>query len=64
VIKTPMHDPASYDGMAEVHPLGRPSEISDVVDGFLYLERRRGSAPRPAPLALLEERPHAVVPPG
>jgi NAD(P)-dependent dehydrogenase (short-subunit alcohol dehydrogenase family) len=39
VIKTPMHDPASYDGMAAVHPLGRPGEISDVVDGILYLER-------------------------
>jgi NAD(P)-dependent dehydrogenase (short-subunit alcohol dehydrogenase family) len=39
VIKTPMHDPASYDGMAGVHPLGRPGEISDVVDGILYLER-------------------------
>jgi NAD(P)-dependent dehydrogenase (short-subunit alcohol dehydrogenase family) len=39
VIKTPMHDPASYDGMAPVHPLGRMGEISDVVEGILYLER-------------------------
>jgi len=39
VIKTPAHDPASYDGTAAVHPLGRPGEISDVVDGILYLER-------------------------
>jgi NAD(P)-dependent dehydrogenase (short-subunit alcohol dehydrogenase family) len=39
VIKTPMHDPASYAGMAVVHPLGRLGEISDVVDGILYLER-------------------------
>lgn len=39
VIKTPMHDPASYDGLAAVHPLGRAGEISDVVDGVLYLER-------------------------
>ena len=39
VIKTPMHDPASYDGLAAVHPLGRLGEISDVVDGILYLER-------------------------
>ena len=39
VIKTPMHDPASYDGMAAVHPIGRLGEISDVVDGILYLER-------------------------
>ena len=39
VIKTPMHDPASYAGMAALHPLGRMGEISDVVDGVLYLER-------------------------
>jgi NAD(P)-dependent dehydrogenase (short-subunit alcohol dehydrogenase family) len=39
VIKTPMHDPAEYDGMAVIHPLGRAGEISDVVDGVLYLER-------------------------
>jgi NAD(P)-dependent dehydrogenase (short-subunit alcohol dehydrogenase family) len=39
VIKTPMHDPASYEGMAALHPLGRVGEISDVVDGILYLER-------------------------
>ena len=39
VIKTPMHDPASYEGMAALHPLGRLGEISDVVDGALYLER-------------------------
>ena len=39
VIKTPMHDPASYDDLAAVHPLGRAGEISDVVDGVLYLER-------------------------
>jgi NAD(P)-dependent dehydrogenase (short-subunit alcohol dehydrogenase family) len=39
VIKTPMHDPASYQGMAGLHPLGRVGEISDVVDGILYLER-------------------------
>jgi NAD(P)-dependent dehydrogenase (short-subunit alcohol dehydrogenase family) len=39
VIKTPMHDPAAYDGMAAIHPLGRAGEISDVVDGILYLEQ-------------------------
>jgi NAD(P)-dependent dehydrogenase (short-subunit alcohol dehydrogenase family) len=38
VIKTPMHDPASYEGMAALHPLGRVGEISDVVGGVLYLE--------------------------
>jgi len=39
VIKTPMHDPATYDGAAAVHPLGRMGEVRDVVDGILYLER-------------------------
>jgi len=38
VIKTPNHDAASYEGMAALHPLGRLGEISDVVDGILYLE--------------------------
>jgi NAD(P)-dependent dehydrogenase (short-subunit alcohol dehydrogenase family) len=39
VIRTNLDDPASYDGMADLHPLGRLGEISDVVDGILYLER-------------------------
>ena len=39
VIKTPAHDPASYEGMAGLHPLGRLGEIDDVVGGILYLER-------------------------
>jgi NAD(P)-dependent dehydrogenase (short-subunit alcohol dehydrogenase family) len=39
VIKSPMHDPASYEGLAEIHPLGRVGEIDDVTDGILYLER-------------------------
>ena len=39
VIKTPMHDPATYGEMAAVHPLGRAGEISDVVQGILCLER-------------------------
>jgi NAD(P)-dependent dehydrogenase (short-subunit alcohol dehydrogenase family) len=30
---------ASYQGLAEVHPLGRVGEISDVVGGILYLEQ-------------------------
>jgi NAD(P)-dependent dehydrogenase (short-subunit alcohol dehydrogenase family) len=32
-------DAASYEGMAELHPLGRLGEVSDVTDGILYLER-------------------------
>lgn len=39
VIKTPVHDPASYESTAAVHSLDRPGEISDVVDGILYLEQ-------------------------
>jgi NAD(P)-dependent dehydrogenase (short-subunit alcohol dehydrogenase family) len=39
VIRTPDHDPTSYEGMAGLHPLGRLGEISDVVEGILYLER-------------------------
>jgi NAD(P)-dependent dehydrogenase (short-subunit alcohol dehydrogenase family) len=39
VIKTPMHDPASYEGMAALHPLGRIGEISDITDAILYLEQ-------------------------
>jgi NAD(P)-dependent dehydrogenase (short-subunit alcohol dehydrogenase family) len=39
VIRTPQHELASYEGLAELHPLGRLGEVSDVVDGILYLER-------------------------
>jgi NAD(P)-dependent dehydrogenase (short-subunit alcohol dehydrogenase family) len=39
VIRTPMHDPASYEGMGALHPLARVGEIGDVADGILYLER-------------------------
>jgi NAD(P)-dependent dehydrogenase (short-subunit alcohol dehydrogenase family) len=38
VIQNPRYDPASYQGMSELHPLGRIGEISDVVEGILYLE--------------------------
>ncbi len=39
VIKTPLHDPASYEGLGALHPLGRVGEVSDVADAILYLER-------------------------
>jgi NAD(P)-dependent dehydrogenase (short-subunit alcohol dehydrogenase family) len=39
VIKTPRHELDSYKGLAELHPLGRLGQVSDVVDGILYLER-------------------------
>ena len=39
VIRTQMHDdPATYQSLAAVHPLGRMGEIDDVVDGIMYLE--------------------------
>jgi NAD(P)-dependent dehydrogenase (short-subunit alcohol dehydrogenase family) len=38
VIRT-TDDASSYEGLAELHPLGRVGEIEDVVDGVLYLER-------------------------
>jgi NAD(P)-dependent dehydrogenase (short-subunit alcohol dehydrogenase family) len=39
VIETPAHDPASYEGLAQLHPLGRVGDVDDVVDAILYLER-------------------------
>jgi NAD(P)-dependent dehydrogenase (short-subunit alcohol dehydrogenase family) len=38
-IKTPMHPAGYHQALAAMHPLGRMGEISDVVDGVLYLER-------------------------
>jgi NAD(P)-dependent dehydrogenase (short-subunit alcohol dehydrogenase family) len=34
-----VHDPASYEGVAGVHPVGRVGEMGDIVDGILYLEQ-------------------------
>jgi NAD(P)-dependent dehydrogenase (short-subunit alcohol dehydrogenase family) len=39
IIRTPMHDPATHDALAGFHPLGRMGEISDVVDGVVFLEQ-------------------------
>jgi NAD(P)-dependent dehydrogenase (short-subunit alcohol dehydrogenase family) len=39
VIKTAAHDPASYEQLESLHPLGRVGEVTDVVDGILYLDR-------------------------
>jgi NAD(P)-dependent dehydrogenase (short-subunit alcohol dehydrogenase family) len=38
VIDNPVYDPASYEDLAKLHPLGRVGHISDVVEGILYLE--------------------------
>lgn len=39
VIQKPTDDPASYEGMADLHPLRRLGKISDVAEGILYLEQ-------------------------
>jgi NAD(P)-dependent dehydrogenase (short-subunit alcohol dehydrogenase family) len=39
IIRTPVHDAASYDGLAGLHPLGRLGEVDDIIEGILYLER-------------------------
>jgi NAD(P)-dependent dehydrogenase (short-subunit alcohol dehydrogenase family) len=39
VIETADRDPSSYDGLADLHPLGRVGDVGDVVDGVRYLER-------------------------
>jgi NAD(P)-dependent dehydrogenase (short-subunit alcohol dehydrogenase family) len=33
-----MHDLASYDTLAKLHPVGRLGEVDDVVDAVLYLQ--------------------------
>ena len=38
VIKDPRYDDASYEGLAELHPLGRLGKASDVIDAILYLD--------------------------
>jgi NAD(P)-dependent dehydrogenase (short-subunit alcohol dehydrogenase family) len=38
VIRTPMHEPSSYDALAKLHPVGRLGTIDDVVDAVMYLE--------------------------
>lgn len=39
VIRTQLHDAASYDGLADYHPLGRIGEVADIVGAVLYLEQ-------------------------
>jgi NAD(P)-dependent dehydrogenase (short-subunit alcohol dehydrogenase family) len=38
VVRTPMHDPSTYDALAKLHPLGRLGEVDDVVGAVRYLE--------------------------
>jgi NAD(P)-dependent dehydrogenase (short-subunit alcohol dehydrogenase family) len=38
VIKTPMHPRETHAQLGALHPVGRMDEISEIVDGILYLE--------------------------
>ncbi|MGZ9719320.1 SDR family NAD(P)-dependent oxidoreductase [Rhizobium miluonense] len=38
VIKTPMHKPETHEFLGALHPVGRIGEITDIVNGVLYLE--------------------------
>ena len=35
---TPLHPAETYEGLAEMHPIGRMGEIDDIVEAILYLE--------------------------
>jgi NAD(P)-dependent dehydrogenase (short-subunit alcohol dehydrogenase family) len=37
VIKTPMHKPETYEFLNGLHPVGRMSEIKEIVDAILFL---------------------------
>ncbi len=38
IIQTPEHPPETYNALAGLQPLGRVGQVSDVVDGVLFLE--------------------------
>ena len=38
IIQTPEHPPETYRALAGLHPLGRVGQVSDIVDGILFLE--------------------------
>jgi NAD(P)-dependent dehydrogenase (short-subunit alcohol dehydrogenase family) len=38
IIQTPEHPPEMYAALAGLHPLGRVGQVSDIVDGILFLE--------------------------
>ena len=49
VIRTPMHDPASYDALAKLHPIGRLGEIDALVDAALpFVQDARAEPQCPA----------------
>ena len=38
VIQTPLNPPEAFASLAKLHPIGRVGQVSDVVQGILYLE--------------------------
>ena len=38
VIQTPMNAPGTYDALAALRPVGRLGQVSDILDGILFLE--------------------------
>jgi NAD(P)-dependent dehydrogenase (short-subunit alcohol dehydrogenase family) len=38
IIRTPMHPAETHGALADLHPVGRMGEISDIVDAIVYLE--------------------------
>ncbi|MEV0344955.1 SDR family oxidoreductase [Nonomuraea sp. NPDC050680] len=38
VIRTPMHPAETHEFLADLHPVGRMGDISDIVDAIIYLE--------------------------
>ncbi|MBQ0997656.1 SDR family NAD(P)-dependent oxidoreductase [Streptomyces sp. RK62] len=38
IIKTPMHSEENHAAFAELHPVGRMGEVSDIVDAVVHLE--------------------------
>ena len=38
IVKTPMHPAEAHQALARLHPLGRMGEMSDIVEGVMYLD--------------------------
>jgi NAD(P)-dependent dehydrogenase (short-subunit alcohol dehydrogenase family) len=38
VIRTPMHDPSTYEALSTLNPVGRLGDVDDAVDAVLFLE--------------------------
>ena len=39
IIKTPMHPAEAHSALAQLHPMGRMGDISDIVEGVMYLDQ-------------------------